>query len=51
MAATLGGLLSRKEHVREGFRVGGEVLGAADPHVERLTQEYGVPPDVPESQR
>jgi hypothetical protein len=50
MAASLGGLLARRENVREGFRVGGEVLGTADPHVERLTQEYGVPPDS-ESQR
>jgi hypothetical protein len=41
----LGGLVAKRDDVKEGLRVGAEVLEVLDPNEKQLRDEYGVPPD------
>ena len=39
------GLVAKRDDVKEGLRVGAEVLEVLDPNEKQLRDEYGVPPD------
>ena len=41
----LGGLVAKRDDVKEGLRVGAEVLEVLDPNEKALRDDYGVPPD------
>ena len=41
----LGGLVAKRDDVKEGLRVGAEVLEVLDPNEKQLRDDYGVPPD------